>query len=482
MTSVHDPGSGAAGGDLARFRQQFYASLSRRADALFELTEAILCAQGPVTSLVGLSLAAVHRRGHGALYDAVNAGRITVGSLRQALAGVTLPRAADGGLVLAVDVSNWLRPDAETAAERGFCFVHGRGNSPGHTVPGWPYSFIAALEPGRSSWITPLDAVRLRPDDDVSMVTAAQIRGLIDRLIEAGQWQPGQPAITIVCDAGYDLTRLAWLLQDLPITVLGRLRSDRVYHGPPPPADDSRRGGRPARHGQALHLNQPDTHPHPQVSTTTATPQRGTVQAHAFDRQHQKLRSRDAWSRHHRQGRPLPVIEGTLIQLTAEHPSAGWRTTTMWLWASATGLDATAVDRCWQTYLRRFDIEHLFRFMKQTLGWTTPRLRTPEAADRWTWLIITAYTQLWLARTHTRDLRHRWERPPQQPERLSPNRVRRAFRSLRTTLPQPASAPKPSRPGPGRPPGTPNRHPAPHYPAGQTTRHKPAASHTGATG
>ncbi len=52
------------------------------------------------------------------------------------------------------------------------------------------------------------------------------------------------------------------------------------------------------------------------------------------------------------------------------------------------------MDRCWQAFLRRFDLEHTFRFAKQTLGWTTPKLRTPEAADRWTWILIVAHTQM----------------------------------------------------------------------------------------
>ena len=34
---------------------------------------------------------------------------------------------------------------------------------------------------------------------------------------------------------------------------------------------------------------------------------------------------------------------------------------------------------------------------KQTLGWTTPRVRHPEQADRWTWLVLVAYAQLRLA-------------------------------------------------------------------------------------
>jgi hypothetical protein len=72
---------------LAGFREQLYRCMTRRADALFELTDALLCIDGPVKTLVGLSLAPEHRRGHGAMYDALNAGRIDVESLRRQLAG-----------------------------------------------------------------------------------------------------------------------------------------------------------------------------------------------------------------------------------------------------------------------------------------------------------------------------------------------------------------------------------------------------------
>jgi hypothetical protein len=49
-------------GELAWFRRELYASLTARSDALFELTDAVLCADGPVTSLVELTLLAEHRR------------------------------------------------------------------------------------------------------------------------------------------------------------------------------------------------------------------------------------------------------------------------------------------------------------------------------------------------------------------------------------------------------------------------------------
>jgi hypothetical protein len=92
-----------------------------------------------------------------------------------------------------------------------------------------------------------------------------------------------------------------------------------------------------------------------------------------------------------------------------------------------------------------------------------------QAADRWTWLIIAAHTQLFLARPLAADLRRPWERPA-PPDRLTPARVRRGFRNIRPTTALPASAPKPTKPGPGRPPGSQNRRPAPRHDVGKTAK------------
>ena len=120
-------------------------------------------------------------------------------------------------------------------------------------------------------------------------------------------------------------------------------------------------------------------------------------------------------------------------------------------------------------FLRCFDLEHTFRLFKQVLGWTAPKLRDPAAADRWTWVIITCHAQLRLARPLVADLRHPWERPA-PPGQLTPARVRRGFRNIRATIPCPARAPKPGKPGPGRPPGSKNRRPATRYDVGKTVK------------
>jgi DDE superfamily endonuclease len=459
-----DAGSGPAA-VLSQFRREFHACLTARQDEIFELADAVLCADGPVRCLAALSLAPEHRRGHGALYDAVNHGRMDIARLRRCLAGMPLPRAADGRLMLAVDVSNWLRPGAATSPGRLFCHVYGRGQGQAQMIPGWPYSVIAALEPGRTSWTAVLDAVRLGPDDDGIAITAAQVRDVITRLIDARHWREGDPAILVIFDAGYDLARLAYLLADLPAEVLGRLRSDRVMQLPAPPRQPHVLG-RPRKHGGELALTDPATWPAPQVTTTTVTSRYGTAAAAAWDRVHARLTHRAAWLDH---DGPLPVIEGTLIRLQADHLPGDRDPKPMWLWCSATGAVADEVDRLWQAFLRRFDLEHTFRLFKQVLGWTAPKIRDPAAADRWTWLVITAHAQLRLARPLTDDLRLPWERPA-PPGRLTPARVRRGFRNIRATMPCPAGAPKPGKPGPGRPPGSKNRRPAPRHEVGKTTR------------
>src|SRR4051812_6318558 len=237
-----------AEGELSGFRREFYECLTRRADALFELADAVLCADGPVRSIAELSLVGEHRRGHGSGYGALARGGIDLARLRTALSAVPIPRAAGGRLVLAVDITSRLRPEAHTSRQRILCHTYGRGKDQHVMVPGWSYSVIVVLETGRSSWTAPLDAVRLAPGDDAATVTAAQVRGVVDRLIAAGHWRPGDPDILLVADAGYDGPRLSHVLADLPIVVLVRMRSDRVLRRPTPPQLPGVKG-RPRRHG-----------------------------------------------------------------------------------------------------------------------------------------------------------------------------------------------------------------------------------------
>ncbi|MCX5233181.1 hypothetical protein [Streptomyces sp. NBC_00233] len=151
-----------------------------------------------------------------------------------------------------------------------------------------------------------------------------------------------------------------------------------------------------------------------------------------------------------------------MIHLAVEHIPGNRDPRPLWLWHNDPDANAHDADRLWRIYLRRFDIEHTFRFLKQALGMTRPRLRHPAQAE----LVIAAYTQLRLARPLAADLRRPWEKPL-KPDALTPGRIRRCYPRIRRILGTPAKPPKATRPGPGRPPGR-TTSPAPRYPVGKT--------------
>ena len=195
----------------------------------------------------------------------------------------------------------------------------------------------------------------------------------------------------------------------------------------------------------------------------------GPVTVTAWTPVHQAVHRHTAGFGDWPEDRELPLIEGTLIRLSAAAPDGP---EPMWLWASAPLPGDAALRALWQAYLRRFDIEHTFRFLKSRLGWTRPLLRDPAAADRWTWLIIAACAQLWLARGLAALTRMPWQ-PPQPPAAMTPGRVRAGFRCARAAAGTPARTPKPPAPGPGRPAGSKNKRKAPRHRPGKTTRKQP---------
>jgi hypothetical protein len=162
-----------------------------------------------------------------------------------------------------------------TSPDRLFCHTYGRGKGQAQMIPGWPYSFVAALEQGRTSWTAILDAQRLGPGDEDTAVAAAHLRGVVEALIAAGHWREGDLEIWIVGDSGYDGSRLTFLLADLPVVLLVRVRSDRVMVFPAPPREPAT-VGRGKRHGPVLKLKDPRTWPEPAHSTTTDTSRYGT--------------------------------------------------------------------------------------------------------------------------------------------------------------------------------------------------------------
>jgi hypothetical protein len=435
---------------LRQFRAGTYQRFGTRRDALFEVLDAAMVA-GLVPSLAYLSLTAAHRRGWGSLYDALASGTLDVPALRELVGRYPLD---DGQPIYALDTSVWPRDDAETSPARGFYFSPSRHSAGQPIAAGWSYAWLAQVSFAHDSWTAPLDVCRVAPTDDAHTVAATQIRALL------GGQPAARPVPLCVFDAGYAPETLARALDDLDgerAAVLVRLRSGRCFYADP---DRQPPTGRPRRHGRKLACDDPTTWWAPTAEHQEAHAQYGRVRVRAWAKVHAKSQN------HPTRGSrgPRPLVRGTLVLVEVERlPRQTRIPKQLWLWWRGPGAPDLAV--LWRAYVHRFDLEHTYRFCKPTLNWTRPRVRHPEQADRWTWLVLLADTQLRLARRAVADQRLPWERP-QRPGRsaLTPSRVRQAFPQLLVALDTPANVPKPCGRSPGRPVGRRSR-PAPRCPA-----------------
>ena len=186
---------------------------------------------------------------------------------------------------------------------------------------------MAVLEPGRTSWTATLDARRLGPDDENTDVAAAQLRTVVDQLIAAGHWEDGDPEIRIVGDTGYDGPRLAFLLADLPVRLLVRMRSDRVMHSPASPRVPGTVGRR-ARHGDEFTFKDSRTWPEPAHTTTTQTSRYGTAVARSWNQLHPRLTHRGVWAEH---DGALPILGGAVIRLQVDRLPGDGEPKPLWL-------------------------------------------------------------------------------------------------------------------------------------------------------
>ena len=220
-----------------------------------------------------------------------------------------------------------------------------------------------------------MDVARLSPSKDTTGATIDQVRRLVELL-------PAEHEVPLfVFDAGYDPIGLAYGLAGTRPRSSPDPRPPGLLRRPAGPGEAP--GHRQAGHQgpstpswaadevlTAAHLG--PAHP----ATGHPGPRYGTVTVTAWAHLHPKLTGRGRWAGH----ASPPIVKGPLIRVEVHHlPKPTARTKkTLWLFWSGPGTPDLAL--CWRAYLRRFDIEHTFRFAKNTLGWTSPSVCTPEQA------------------------------------------------------------------------------------------------------
>lgn len=357
----------------------------------------------------------------------------------------------DGPPIYAMDASVWARCDAESSPGHGYYYHASRPSAGKPLVAGWSYQWLSQLSFARDSGTAPLDGQRLYPGEERNTAAAGMITRLLRRLPADG------PVPLFVFDAGYDCRQLTLDLTGQRAAILVRLRKDRCFYADPPPVERTPLG-RPRQHGRKFVCADPTTWPDPTTSHVEEDERYGLVTVQAWSGLHARPGNHATKG----QFKAKPIVPGTLVRVVVSRLPGHTRTPqVLWRWWAGAGtLDVAFL---WRAYVRRFDQEHPFRFLKEVLHWTVPRFRHPIQADRWSWLVLAAYTQLRLARPLVADRRLPWERPL-RPGKLTPYRVHRAFSALLPVLGTPAIAPKPCGRSPGRPKGAQSGS-APRYPA-----------------
>ncbi len=396
VTSSVTPAAAGDQGELRQFRNDFYDCLSAWPDALFELLDAV-CSPLVVSGVAHLSLAATARRGHGSAYAAIAKGDLDPDQIRDVLAAARPP----GWLPnFAIDASTWARCDAECSPGRGFYYHPSRHSAGKPIVAGWCYSWLVGLSGTPDSWTAPCDARRSIVGENLNTVAVQQIQALLPRL--------GTMAVMALFafDGGYDPVQLSVGLSGVAAQVVVRIKSDRKFFTRPAPRPPGKLG-RPRMHGDRFSCNDPGTWHTPDATLTCQDGTYGQVEVTAWHALHPHQRT------YREPGGAMTIIEGTIIRVQVSRlPGRRHRQPkTLWLWWHGPAPCDLDIDRVWRAYLRRFDIEHTIKFAKQTLGWSTPKIRTPQQADRWTYLILAALTQLRLARDHVADHRLPWQSP-----------------------------------------------------------------------
>ncbi len=406
-------------GKLGEFRHKVYTLLGNGRDALFDLMDAVLVSRS-VSSFAELSLSPVFRRRWSSLYEAVQDSQPPRPKLMQ-LYIEQIPQPAR--VVLAGDHTAWSRFQATTLRERTYEHQATPMSGAQPVTLGQGYSTLAWIAEAHGSWALPLLHERITSAESPIEKAANQLRQVCEKL-------PPRPLS--LWDAEYGCAPFLKQTADIACDKLIRLRSNRVLYGPPPTYCGI---GRPRRHGDKFKLNDATTWWLPDEEIEVEDVKLGRVRLRMWH------------SLHLRQAAMHPV---SLIQLERLEPTSPVLPKPLWLiWI---GLESPLLSTVWQQYLRRFAIDHWYRFAKQRLHWTLPQLATPEQSERWSDLMPLLTWQLWLARPEVQDSPLPWQKARSH---LSPGRAANAFAQVLAVIGTAAPAPKPRGKSPGWTPGQP---------------------------
>ena len=306
---------------------------------------------------------------------------------------------------MALDHTAWGRPEAKTLKDRTHEYQGG-------VIIGQGYSTIAWIPEAQGSWALPLLHERISSGSSPILQAASQLKLVCEQSINP---------VLAVLDREYGNANWVLAQADIQADCLMRVRKNACLWSAPP-AYSGR--GRPRKHGQKMRLNDPTTW----LQADTALeidehPELGQVRV-------------SQWLDLHFYRAPGQRVNLILVE-RMKPMSNGQPFPPLWLaWV---GERTLPLETVWFKYLRRFGVDHWYRFIKQRLHWTLPNLRTPEQSERWSDLMPLMSWQLWLARDLVVENILPWQSATIN---LTPGRVAQSMWSVLVDIGTPAKLPK----------------------------------------
>ena len=396
--------------NLKLFRDQVYHCLGNGKDAVFELSDAAILSRNP-SSLAELSLSPVFRRQWHSTYEALSDCRPSRDEMMKVYTNQIKPSTRP---LLVGDHTAWFRPDAVTLQERTYEHKPNRISVNRPIGVGFGYSTIAYIPEEQGSWALPLLHERITSSETALSLLSQQLKKVCSQL--------DHRAILAV-DSQYGCGNFIKQTANIPCDKLMRLSSNRCFWGEPK-AYSGR--GRPRKHGNKFKLNESQTWHSEDEILEIEDVKLGQIKIQVWH----KL--------HFRQAAEIKLSLIRVEQLDCPKSKP--------LWLAWHGEQMPTLIEILELYLRRFTIEHWYRFAKQRLHWTLPNLGTKEQCDRWSDLMPMMTWELWLAREMMVDSPLPWQKPQIN---LTPGRVAQGFGRVIATIGTPASAPKPRGKSPG---------------------------------
>ena len=397
---------------LRSFRQEVHRLLTKAKDATFELMDAVMTTRH-ASSLAEFSLSPMFRRQYPSTYEAIEDCRP---QRNQAMKLFISRIPSQKYIALAIDHTPWPRPDAKTLKDR--TYEH-QGKTKNGIVIGQGYSTIAWLPESESGWALPLRHERITSWESPIAKAAWQLKQVLKHC---------EQKVIVLLDREYGNAKWVLATAECQVDCLMRIRSNACLYGFAPTYSGH---GRPAKYGSKFKLTDSQTWTEPESCLELTDTVCGRVRI-------------NMWTQLCLHGAAKNQVNLILVE-RLDPTKSGKILPPLWLvW---TGERTMPLADIWDQYLRRFGIEHWYRFAKQRLHWTMPSLKTPEQCQRWSDLMPIMTWQLWLAR----DLVTQYHLPWQSATvKLSPGRVAQSMLTLLIEIGTPASVPKSRGKSPGR--------------------------------